>query len=122
MNFFTNPGILVWAYGPPAACQTGVGLRGACGRGSGVSRRSVMAKKQFGFSVERATRALQESVSRSGPVAAASYTLVGAIVLLGGLGYGVDRWQGTSPWCLLGGLTLGIVVGFYELIKVAWPR
>jgi ATP synthase protein I len=81
-----------------------------------------MAKKKQGLSLERATRALQENISRSGPVAAASYTLVGAILLLGGIGYVVDRWQGTSPWWLLGGLVLGIVVGFYELIKIAWPR
>lgn len=67
-------------------------------------------------------RALQENVSRSGRAAGASYTLIGAIVLLGGLGYGLDQWQGTSPWGTLGGLLLGIVVGFYELIKVTWPR
>lgn len=67
-------------------------------------------------------RALQDNVSRSGRAAGASYTLIGAIVLLGGLGYALDQWQGTSPWGVLGGLLLGIVVGFYELIKVAWPR
>lgn len=81
-----------------------------------------MAKKGRGFSLARATQALQENVSRSGPAAGAAYTLVGAILLLGGLGYVVDGWQGTAPWGLLGGLLLGMVVGFYELIKVAWPR
>ena len=81
-----------------------------------------MANKKRGYSLARATRALQENVSRSGPAAAASYTLVGAIVLLGGIGYAVDRWQGTAPWFLFAGLFLGIVVGFYELIKIAWPR
>ena len=30
---------------------------------------------------------------------------------------GLDEWRGTSPWFLLGGLALGIVVGFYELVK-----
>jgi F0F1-type ATP synthase assembly protein I len=29
----------------------------------------------------------------------------------------VDRWRGTEPWFLLAGLILGVVVGFYELIK-----
>jgi F0F1-type ATP synthase assembly protein I len=52
----------------------------------------------------------------------AGYTLIGAIVLLGGLGYAVDEWQGTSPWFLLGGLFLGLVVGFYELAKIIWRR
>lgn len=81
-----------------------------------------MARKNSSLSFSRATRALQENLSRSGPVAAASYTLVGGIILLGGIGYAVDQWQGTGPWFLLLGLFLGIVVGFYELVKVAWRR
>lgn len=66
--------------------------------------------------LERSMRALQDNVQRSGPAAAASYTLTGGILLLGGLGYAADRWLGTSPWFLISGLVLGIVVGFYALI------
>jgi F0F1-type ATP synthase assembly protein I len=51
---------------------------------------------------------------------AAGYTLVGAIILLGGMGYALDGWLETSPWFLLGGLMLGLVVGFYELAKTIW--
>lgn len=69
------------------------------------------------FSYSKAARSLQENATRSGTAAAASYTLIGAIVLLGGLGYGFDYWRGTSPWGVFIGLMLGIVVGFYELIK-----
>jgi F0F1-type ATP synthase assembly protein I len=65
---------------------------------------------------------LQENVRRSGPAAAASYTLIGAIILLGGIGYAVDRWLGMSPWFLLGGLLLGLIVGFYDLAKTVWHR
>jgi F0F1-type ATP synthase assembly protein I len=75
-----------------------------------------------GFSLERAAKAFQENITRAGPAAVASYTLIGAIVLLGGIGYAVDRWQGTSPWFLLAGLLLGLVVGFYELAKAVWPQ
>jgi F0F1-type ATP synthase assembly protein I len=71
---------------------------------------------------EKAAKAFQENITRAGPVAAASYTLIGAIILLGGIGYAIDRWRGTSPWFLLGGLLLGIVVGFYELAKAVWPK
>ena len=74
------------------------------------------------FSLERAIRAFHESVTRAGPVAAASYTFLGAIILFGGIGYALDRWRGTSPGFLLGGLLFGIVVGFYELAKAVWPR
>jgi F0F1-type ATP synthase assembly protein I len=65
-------------------------------------------------------KTLQTTVSQSGPAAMASYTLIGAIVLLGGIGYAVDEWRGTSPWFLLAGLLLGLIVGFYELAKTIW--
>jgi F0F1-type ATP synthase assembly protein I len=70
----------------------------------------------------RAVRALQGSVQRAGPAAAASYSLVGAILLLGGIGYACDRWFGTEPWCLVSGLLLGIVAGFYQLAKAVWRQ
>ena len=70
--------------------------------------------RSFGF--------LQESIRESGPAAAASYTLIGAIILLGGIGYAVDEWRGTSPWFLLGGLLLGLIVGFYDLAKTVFGK
>lgn len=70
----------------------------------------------------RSFRYLQENVRKSGPAAAASYTLIGAIILLGGLGYAVDEWRGTSPWFLLGGLLLGLIVGFYDLAKTVFRK
>ena len=66
-------------------------------------------------------RAFQDNVQRSGPAASAAYTLTGGILVLGGLGYALDRWLATSPWFVLAGLVLGIVVGFYALIT-ARPR
>lgn len=73
-------------------------------------------------SVLNPAEGLQASFRRAGTVAAASYTLIGAIVLLGGAGYFADRWLDTSPWLLLIGLLLGIIVGFYELARVVWRR
>ena len=63
---------------------------------------------------------LQDNIRRAGPAATASYTLLGAILLLGGCGYLLDRWQGTVPLFLLLGLFLGLVIGFYELAKTVW--
>ena len=68
----------------------------------------------------RSLKALQSSIMSSGPAAAVSYTLIGAILLLGGIGYALDRWLDTTPWCLFGGLILGIIVGFYELARTLW--
>ena len=78
-----------------------------------------MAKSEKGqkASYERSVKALQENVTRAAPAMAASYSLVGAILLFGAIGYAIDRWRGTAPWFLLSGLILGVVVGFYELIK-----
>jgi F0F1-type ATP synthase assembly protein I len=78
-----------------------------------------MARTGQRFSVSRAARAFQSNVASAGPAAAASYTLVGGIILLGGIGYAVDRWWKTEPWGLVIGLVLGIVVGFYEIIRVS---
>lgn len=82
----------------------------------------TMAKKQSSFSFGRSAQSLQDNLRRSGPAASASYTLIGAIVLLGGIGYGVDSWLGTGPWGLFVGLLVGMAVGFYELAKTVWGR
>ena len=66
--------------------------------------------------------AFQETVRQSAPAAMGSYTLIGAILLLGGIGYAVDLWRGTSPWFLLAGLLLGLIVGFYELARAVFKR
>ena len=68
----------------------------------------------------RSLQALQDNVRRSGPAATAGYALIGAILLLGGVGHLVDRWAATSPWFLLTGLLVGLVVGFYQLAKTIW--
>jgi F0F1-type ATP synthase assembly protein I len=81
-----------------------------------------MAKKDRDLPLTRTTQSFEESVNRSASAMGASYTLVGAVLLLGGIGYGVDRWRGTSPWFLLAGLLLGVVIGFYELVKVTNRR
>ena len=70
----------------------------------------------------RSLRQMQENLRQAGPAATAGYTLMGAIIMLGGIGYAVDAWRGTSPWFLLAGLLLGIVVGFVELAKAIWRK
>ena len=65
---------------------------------------------------------LQKIVKQSGPAMGASYTLIGAILILGFIGYSLDKWQGTSPIFLLIGLLLAIIVGFYEIAKTIWVK
>lgn len=81
-----------------------------------------MSEKDRELFLAKSLRYMQENLRRSGPAAAAGYTLIGAILLLGGIGYALDAWRGTSPWFLVSGLLLGIIVGFYELAKTIWSK
>ncbi|MGE3512548.1 MAG: AtpZ/AtpI family protein [Vicinamibacterales bacterium] len=81
-----------------------------------------MSEDDRGEFLARSLSRFQENFRRSGPAASAGYALIGAILLFGGLGYALDAWQGTTPWFLVGGLLLGLVVGFYELAKTVWRR
>ena len=81
-----------------------------------------MPESEQGLFLARSLKYLQESLRRSGPAAAASYSLLGAIVLLGGIGFLLDRWLGTSPWFFLTGLILGLIVGFVELARIVFKK
>ena len=62
-----------------------------------------------------AIESMQGNLNRGASVIAASYGLIGAIMLLGGAGFVADRYFGTRPWCLLTGLIAGLAIGFYQL-------
>ena len=81
-----------------------------------------MADEQQGAFLARSLRYMQEALRKSGPAAAAGYTLLAAIMVLGGIGYALDAWCGTSPWFLVAGLFLGIIVGFVELARIIWRK
>jgi F0F1-type ATP synthase assembly protein I len=120
VKFFTKSGYTGRRYGR-AGRRQGYG----CDASFGVwfaANDGEMARKPRSFSFSRSARSLQENVSQAGPVAGAAYTLVGGIILLGGIGYAIDRGRVTAPWFLVTGLFLGIVVGFYELVKTVYRR
>ena len=81
-----------------------------------------MSDKGSGLFLARSLRYMQESLRKSGPAVVAGYSLIGSILLLGGIGYALDAWRGTSPWFLIAGLLLGIIVGFFELAKIIWRK
>ena len=86
------------------------------------NRPACNSETDKGLFLERAAKSFQETVTRAGPVALASYTLIGAILVLGGIGYALDVWRGNGHWFLLGGLLFGVVVGFYELAKAVFGK
>ena len=55
---------------------------------------------------------------QSSPYIGAVYVQMGAIVLLGGIGYMVDRLRDSFPFYFLIGIGVGIIVGLYELAKL----
>jgi F0F1-type ATP synthase assembly protein I len=90
-----------------------------------MSRRDIRARKSkddAGNFLERSTKSFADNVTRSAPFAMASYTLIGAILVLGLIGYALDKWRDTSPWFLISGLLIGLIVGFYDLAKTVFKR
>ena len=78
--------------------------------------------KQKGSSFNRSFDYFQKIIRDSGPVAAVSYGLIGAIILFILLGYFLDRWLGTAPLLMIIGLLIGLSTGFYELSKIMWKK
>ena len=81
-----------------------------------------MPDDERGLFLKRSLEYMQETLRKSGPAAVAGYTLLASILVLGGIGYALDAWRGTSPWFLVAGLILGIIVGFVELAKIIWRK
>ena len=81
-----------------------------------------MADKKQKSSLRWSVRSLQHAAQNAGPAAAASYGLIGSIVVMGGIGYAIDYWRGTFPGWFLGGLIVGLIAGFYQLAKAIWQR
>ena len=63
-------------------------------------------------------KSFQNIAKQSGPVAAASYGLIASILIFTYFGLIIDRKIDTSPIAILIGMLLGIIIGFYHLIKV----
>ena len=67
----------------------------------------------FGKSFE----SFHKIIKQSGPAASASYGLVASILIFTSIGWYVDLNNNTSPVWVLVGIFLGILIGFYQLIK-----
>jgi ATP synthase protein I len=61
---------------------------------------------------------MQDNLDRGTPAVLVSYGLIGAIIVLGGAGYLLDRYFATQPWGLVGGLIVGLCIGFFRLVRV----
>ena len=63
-------------------------------------------------------KSFQNIAKQSGPAAAASYGLIASILIFTYFGWIIDRKIDSSPFAILIGMLLGMIIGFYHLIKV----
>ena len=63
-----------------------------------------------------------QSASNLAAISSAGLAFGMAVLLGAGLGYGIDRWLGTSPWGFLIGFLFGLVAGMMNVLKAAGPR
>ena len=68
--------------------------------------------------IEPVSEALTRSVN---PCRSASAPMIGAVVL-GAIGYGLDKWLGTRPWLAILGLVVGAVIALIGLLALMGDR
>jgi F0F1-type ATP synthase assembly protein I len=56
---------------------------------------------------------------KAGFAYAAGLTLFASVAAFTGLGYLLDTWLVTQPWCLVGGIVLGSAVGLYQFVRLS---
>lgn len=66
-----------------------------------------------------ANRQDQEENRKSGFAYAAAISLFAAVVTFCGLGWMLDKWLGTQPWFLIGGIVLGSAAGLYQFVRLS---
>jgi F0F1-type ATP synthase assembly protein I len=73
-------------------------------------------------SLVQSLKQFQRFVRKSGPSASAAYTLLASVLFLGGSGFYADYYFNSSPFFILIGLSLGLIIGFYGLAKSVFKK
>jgi ATP synthase protein I len=61
----------------------------------------------------------QDENRKAGFAYAAGIALFASVASFCAIGYFLDRWFGTQPWFLIGGIVLGSAVGLFEFIRIS---
>jgi ATP synthase protein I len=56
---------------------------------------------------------------KSGFAYAAGFALFASVAAFCGLGLLLDRWLGTDPWLLVGGIVLGSAAGLFQFVRLS---
>lgn len=61
----------------------------------------------------------QEENRKTGFAYAAGITLFASVAAFCALGWLLDKWLGTQPWLLVGGIVLGSAAGLFEFVRLS---
>lgn len=56
---------------------------------------------------------------KTGFAYAAGITLFASVAAFCALGWFLDKWLGTQPWLLIGGIVLGSAAGLFEFVRIS---
>ena len=82
----------------------------------------VEPENRSGSDLGKSFAYFQKILQQSGPVASASYGLLASVLIFTFLGWYIDAHNGSSPKGVLSGLVIGLIVGFYHLLKTIRTR
>ena len=77
----------------------------------------VEPENRSGSDLGKSFAYFQKILQQSGPLASASYGLLASVLIFTFLGWYFDAYNGSSPKGVLSGLAIGLIVGFYHLVK-----
>ena len=61
----------------------------------------------------------QNENRKTGFAYAAGLTLFASVASFCALGWLLDKWLGTDPWLLIGGIVLGSAAGLFEFVRLS---
>ena len=88
----------------------------------GTPQERKRAKDVADEKLRRSQQAIGDTMRQSAMAMELPFTIVGAIVLAGFLGYLADKWLHTSPWLMIVGGALGFLSSLVDIARRYRPR
>ena len=76
-------------------------------------------KKRAGF-IFNSIISFQKIVHQAAPAESASYSMITSLLLFTFIGIYIDNYFGLKPFGTIIGLLFGLIVGFYQLVKMTF--
>ncbi len=76
-------------------------------------------KKRAGF-ILNSIISFQRIVHQAAPAASASYSMIASLLLFIFIGIYIDNYFGLKPFGTIIGLLFGLIIGFYQLVKMTF--